>query len=87
MNKKEENPFEGLESLNVVDFELVGETSPNQLAVDLKNKEGVKVQSVYFPPNFIPNRTKDEAMDWLKEKVNNTKLATHVLQSKYSEDF
>jgi hypothetical protein len=87
MNNKKENPFEGLESLKVVDFEIVSEISPNQLAVDLKNNEGISVESVYFPPNFTPDRTNDEAMNWLQEKVYSTKIAHYNHKSKYSEDY
>jgi hypothetical protein len=83
--KKQENPFEGLENLNSIDFELASEMSPAELAINIQKRKGIEVNSVYFPPNFKPNRTKDEAMDWLKEKVKSTKIATYIYKLKYKE--
>lgn len=87
MEKKKDNSFEGLENLNVIDFEIISTVSPNDLAVNLKIKEGIAVKSVVFPPNFNPNRSRDEAFDWLEKKVYSTKRANYIYKSKYSEDY
>jgi hypothetical protein len=83
MKKQESNPFEGLEALKVIDFEEVKTTMEEKLLFTMKQK-GIKVQSVFLPPNFEVQRNESAVIKWLRENIQSLNTIKYELQLKYS---
>jgi hypothetical protein len=83
MKKQESNPFEGLEALRVIDFEEVKTTMEEKLLFTMKQK-GIKVQSVFLPPNFEVQRNESSVIKWLRENIQSLNTIKYELQLKYS---
>lgn len=83
MKKQESNPFEGLEALKVIDFEEVKTTMEEKLLFTMKQK-GIKVQSVFLPPNFEVQRNESSVIRWLRENIQSLNTIKYELQLKYS---
>jgi hypothetical protein len=83
MKKQESNPFEGLEALKVIDFEEVKTTMEEKLLFAMKQK-GIKVQSVFLPPNFELQRNESSVIKWLRDNIKSLNTTKYELQLKYS---
>jgi hypothetical protein len=81
MKANNENPFEGLENLNNIEFEPT-----IQVMSDLQHKQskGIKVQSVVYPTNYNPHRDEQSVIDWLYNNIQSLHTANFVLRIKYN---
>jgi hypothetical protein len=80
MKKQEDNPFEGLENLNNIQFEPAIVVMSD---LEQKQSKGIRVQSVAYPPNYNPQRSEEGVVDWLRNTIQSVNSALYVNMLKY----
>ena len=83
MKTNNENPFEGLEGLEVLDFGKIRQT-PEEKHLSTMKDLGIKVQSVVFPPNFHEVRDEKKVINWLYKNIQSLHTANYELRLKYA---
>jgi hypothetical protein len=85
MKKQESNPFEGFEELDSLGFVKLPETLEQKMLSNV-NHLGIKVQSVFLPPNFNEVRDEKKVIDWLYNNIQSLHTANYELRLKYATD-
>jgi hypothetical protein len=85
MKNQENNTFEGFEMLGDLEYEKILQT-PEQNHLNALHSLGIKVQSVFFPPNFHEVRDEKKVISWLYNNIQSLHTANYELRLKYANE-
>lgn len=83
MQKQENNPFEGLENLNNMQFEPAIVVMSD---LEHKQSQGIRVQSVVYPTDYNLQKSEQDFVNWLRYRVQSVNSAFYVIALKYNSN-